>query len=190
MTMFGDPAANAPVWGKYAVLLGGLTATVPTGNAAFDLNAPPTTTDEWDAVGALDADTPFDNGSETVETTDHTAAGFGVFATTYKNQKETVSFTAKETTLVTLGLIYDVSDLTTTSGNISGTLKRRDPTKKYLVAFHRENGTKCERRISKNFATVENVARNFGSDESTCTVTMTIIPTSDNELYDYYLGAK
>lgn len=190
MSMFGDPAANAPVWGKYAVLLGGLTATVPTGNAAFTLNAPPTTTDEWDAVGALADDTPFDDGSESIQSSDHTAAGFGVYATTYKNQKETRSFTAKERTLVTLGLIFDTEDLTVTSGNISGVLKRRDPTKKYLVAFHRENSTQCERRISKNYATIESITRNFGSDESTCTVTMTIVPTADNELYDYYFGDK
>lgn len=190
--LFGDPAAKAPVWSKYAVLLGALTADVPAGNAAFTLNNPTGTpvTDQWDPVGALDSDNPFDDGAESITSTDHTAAGFGVYATTYKDQKETITFTAKETTLVTLGLSYDVSDLAEASGNITGTLKRRDPSEKFLIAFHRENATQCERRISKNFAYIDSISRAFGNDESMRTVTVVIVPNSDDELYDYYFGAK
>lgn len=189
--LFGDPAANAPVWGKYAVLLGSLTATVPVGNADFTLNDGSTTTTEWDPVGALDSDTPFDDGDEAIDATDHTAAGHGVYATTYKNQKETVTFTAKETTLVTLGLVYDASAVTDDgSGNLSGTLARRDPTEKFLIAFHRENDTTAERRISKNYAYIDSISRSFGNDESLRTVTVTIVPTAADELYTYYFGAK
>lgn len=189
-TLFGDPAANARVWSRYAVLLGGLTADLPTGNATFTLNDGTTVTDQWDAVGALADDTPFDDGTESMDSTPHTAAGFGRYATTYKNQTEMVSFTAKETTLVTLGLVHDVTGLTDTAGTIQGTLKQRDPSKKYLVAFHRENGDEVERRISKNYALIDSISRSFGNDESLRTVTLLIVPTANKELYDYYLGPK
>lgn len=190
---FGDPANEAPVWSKYAVLLGNLAATKPTGNAAFTLNDPGAgtpVTNQWDPVGALDGDNPFDDGAEAIDTSDHSAAGHGVYATTYKNQKETRSFTAKETTLRTLGLVYDTSGVTATAGNLSGTLKRRDPTEKFLIAFHRENGTDMERYISKNFAYIDSISRSFGNDESLRTVTVVIVPNTSDELYTYYLGAK
>lgn len=187
---FGDPAANAPVWSKYAVLLGSTTATIPTGNAAFTLNDDPTPTDQWDPVGALDSDNPFDNGEETVDSTDHSAAGFGVYATTFKNAKEVVTFIAKETTLVTLGILYDASGVTDNGTTISGTLKRRDYTKRYRAAFHRENGTHCERRISKNYATIDSITRDASNDESLYTVSLLIVPTADDELFSYYLGPK
>ena len=191
--LFGDPAVNAPVWSKYAVLLGSLTATVPTTNAAFTLNDPDAgtpVTDQWDPVGAMPSDTPFDNGTESWNATDHDAAGFGIYATTYNNAKETRSFTAKETTLVTLGLLYDASGVTDTSGNLAGTLKRRDPTEKFMIAFHRENSTQCERYISKNYAYIDSIERSFSGDESLYTVTAVIVPTSSDELYSYYLGDK
>lgn len=188
--LFGDPAANAPVWGKYAVLLAPLGATVPAGNAAFSLNDGTTVTTQWDPIGAL-ADDAFDDGSEAIESTDHTAAGFGVYATTYKNQKETRTFTAKESTLVTLGLVYDTSGITVSSGNLTGTLKLRDPSEKFLIAFHRQNkaGTLVERYISKNHATIDSITRTFGGDESTKSVTVAIVPTASDELYTYYKGA-
>jgi hypothetical protein len=188
--LFGDPAAKAPVWSKYAVLLGSLTATVPTGNAAFTLNDGSTTTTEWDPVGALDSDNPFDDGAEAINSSDHSAAGHGVYATTYKDQKETRTFTAKESTLVTLGLIYDASGVTDTAGELSGTLKRRDPTETFRIAFHRENATKVERYISTNYAYIDSISRAFGNDESMRTVTVVIAPNSDDELYDYFLGDK
>lgn len=188
--LFGDPAANSPAWSKYAVLLGSLTATVPTTNAAFTLNDLPTTTTQWDPLGALDSDTPFDDGEETLDSSDHTAAGFGVYSTTYKNQKEMRSFTVKESTLVTLGLLYDVSGVTDSGTSISGTLKRRDPTEKFLIAFHRQNMTTIERYISKNYAYIDTISRSFGNDESMRTVSVVIVPTVNDELYSYYLGPK
>lgn len=194
MTMFGDPAANAPVWSKYAVLLGGLTATIPTGPAAFTYNetsgGTADVTTQWDYVGALVTDTPFDDGAETVSTSDHSAAGHGVYATTYKDQKETRTFTVKESTLKTLGIKYDASGVTETDGNLAGTLKRRDTTEKFLIAFHRENALKCERYISKNHAYIDNISRSFGNDESTFSVTVVIVPNTSDELYTYYLGEK
>ena len=135
-------------------------------------------------------DNPFTDGEESITSSDHTAAGFGVYAVTHSNQKETIQFSAKETTLVTLGILYDASGLTETSGNISGTLKQRDPAKKYKVAFHRENTTDCERRISKNYAFIDTLSKTFGNNESVYTVTLVVVPNSSNELYTYYLGAK
>ena len=187
---YGDPAANAPVWSKYAVLLGSTSATTPSGNADFTLNDLPSVTTQWDPVGALDSDNPFDNGEETVDQTDHSAAGFGVYATTFKNAKEVVTFIAKETTLVTLGILYDASGVTDNGTAISGTLKRRDFTKRYKVGFHRENGTHIERRISKNYATIDSITRSADNDESLYTVALLIVPTEENELFDYYLGPK
>lgn len=191
--LFGDPATQAPVWSKYAVLLGSLTATNPTAAAAFTLNDPTATvpvTTEWDPVGALDSDTPFDDGVESLDSSDHSAAGFGVYLTTYKNQKEVITFTAKETTLITLGILYDASGVTDTSGTLAGTLKRRDPTETFKIAFHRENATLIERRISKNFAYIDSISRSFGNDESMRAVTVVIAPSATNELYLYWKGPK
>lgn len=191
--LFGDPAAKAPVWSKYAVLLGSLTATRPTGNTAFTLNDPTATTPittQWDPVGALDSDSPFDDGSESLSNSDHSAAGHGIYATTYKDQKETRTFTAKESTLVTLGLIYNAAGVTDTAGTLTGTLKRRDPTETFLIAFHRENATKAERYISTNYAYIDSISRSFGNDESMRTVSVVIAPNANDELYSYYLGPK
>lgn len=192
---FGDPAANAPVFGKYAVLLGSLTATRPTGHAgAADFTLNNTTgpvVNQWDPVGALDTDTPFDDGSESSDQTDHTAAGFGTYSTTVKNQKELRSFTAKEKTLVALGLIYDTSALTDSGGVVSGVLKRRDPSKTFLAGFYRETASGLmERYVTKNYAQINSVTRNFGNDESTVTVELLIVPTAAYELWDYYKGLK
>jgi hypothetical protein len=194
---FGDPAANAHVWGKYAVLLGGLTATKPSssahaGAADFTLNDPSVpTTDQWDPVGALDADTPFDDGTESSDSTDHTAAGFGVYATTVTNQKLTRSFTMKETTLTTMGIIYDASGLTSASGVISGDLAIRDNSKQYLSAFYRETaGGEMERYITKNYSTINSVTRNTGNNEATCTVELLIVPDANGKYWEYYKGLK
>jgi hypothetical protein len=196
---FGDPTAKARVWSQFAVLLGGLTADVPDGNEAFTLNNPTGTpvTGQWDPVGALADDTPFDDGSESITTTPHSAAGFGIYALSFSDQSETITFTAKETTLTTLGIIYDVSDLTDASGVISGDLAQRDPTKKYLVGFHRENAVDCERYITKNHAVIESISRSFGNKESLRSVTLRVMPDPTDlsadgrpKLWSYYLGEK
>lgn len=201
---YGDPASSAPVFGKYAVLLSGLTSTTPSGVPAgatlatmgFILNDPqagtPVTT-EWDPVGALDDDSPFDDGEESIDVTPHSAAGLGVYAKTFKNQEERVTFTAKETTLVTLGILFDTSALTDTSGTISGKLAQRDPAKKYKVGFVRHNDTTLERRVSENYAQIDSISRSFGDGEALRSVTLTIVPdytTTPPTMYDYYLGPK
>lgn len=196
---FGDPTAKARVWSQFAVLLGGLAADVPDGNEAFTLNNPTGTPviGQWDPVGSLSDDTPFDDDTESITTTPHTAAGFGVYALSFSDQSITRSFAAKETTLRTLGLLYDVSDLDETAGNISGSLAQRDPTKKFLIGFHRENGTECERFITANHAVIESISSSFGNKESLRTVTVRIMPdpttlSADGRplVWTYYLGEK
>lgn len=188
--LYGDPTAKARVWNKWAVLLGGLSATVPTAPAAFTLNnTTGPVVGQWDPVGALEEDNPFGDGEESIDVTQHTAAGFGVYAKTYKNQEETIEFTALETTLTTLGILYDASGITDTAGELVGKLKQRDPSEKFLIAFQRENATEMERRISENYAQINTVTRNTADGRSTYTVSVTIYPTSDKELYDYYLGS-
>lgn len=188
--LYGDPAAKAKVWNKWAVLLGGLSATVPTAPAAFTLNnTVGPIVGMWDPVGALEEDNPFGDGEESIDVTSLTAAGFGVYSKTYKNQEETIEFTALETTLTTLGILYDASGLTDTAGVISGKLKQRDPGETFLIAFQRENATEMERRISENYAQINTITRNTGDGRSTYTVSVTIYPTAAAELYDYYLGA-
>lgn len=188
--LFGDPT-KAPVWSKAAVLLGSLTATTPVGSAAFTLNDPdagtPVTT-QWDPVGLLSDDAPLDDGEESIDMTPHSAFGFGTYAKTYKNQEERITFTALETTLRTLGMLYDATDLTETGSTISGTLKQRDPASKFKLALHRENGTEMERRISNTYAYMDTITRNFGDGASSYTVTAFVVPSSDNELWDYYKG--
>ena len=198
---YGNPASDAPVFGKYAVLLGSLTATNPTGVPAgatlasmgFILNDPgagtPVTT-EWDPVGALDDDNPFDDGEESIDTTSHSAAGLGVYAKTFKNQEERFTFTALETTLRTLGILYDASGVTDTSGTLAGKLKQRDPSEKFKIGVARHNDTTLERRVSVNYCQIDSISRSFGDGKALRTVTVSVYPNAAGELYDYYLGPK
>lgn len=188
MSIYGDPATDAPVFQKYAVLLGSLTATTPTHPAAYQINDGSTVTNQWDAVGALDDDSPFDDGEESIDATSHSAAGLGVYAKTFKNQEERVTFTALETTLVTLGILFDASGVTDTSGTLTGKLKQRDPSEKFKIAFQRENSTTMERRTSENYCQIDSISRSFGDGKALRTVTVSVYPTAAGELYDYYLG--
>lgn len=263
---YGDPASSAPVFGKFAVLLSGLTSTTPSGKPAgataatmgFTLNTTSrtasvtttnastaitstdanftsadvgetitgtgipagatitavssataatlsaaataagtvtatigtATTSQWDPVGALSDNDPMDDGEESIEITNHSAAGLGVYSKTFKNQEERITFTALETTLRTIGLIYDTTGLTDSGGIISGKLKLRDPMKKYRVGLVRHNDTTLERKVSENYAQIDTISRSFGDGKSTRTVTMSVFPDSNGEPWDYYLGPK
>ena len=199
---YGNPATDAPVFGKFAVLLSGLTSTTPTGtptgatlaSMGFILNdpaaAPTPITTEWDPVGALDDDNPMDDGEESIELTNHSAAGLGVYAKTAKNQQEQVTFTALESTLRTLGIIYNGTGLTESAGVISGKLKLRDPLKKYRVGLVRVNDTTLERKVCENYAQIDTISRSFGDGKALRTVTLTVYPDASEEVWDYYLGPK
>lgn len=189
--MAGDPT-NAPVWAEADVFLGSTAAPIPTHPADYALNATSggSGTTNWDFVGLLDDNNPFDAGGETIDKTDHSAFGYGVYATTYKNQKEVVTFTALETTLITLGLLYDVTGVTDTAGVLEGTLKRRDPSRQFRIAFEARGGTDMERRTSKNYAYIDDISRAMTDGKKTYTVTAVIVPTDSSELFDYYKGPQ
>jgi len=197
---YGNPATDAPVFGKYAVLLSGLTSTTPTGTPAgatlasmgFILNDPSGTpvTTEWDPVGALDDDNPMDDGEESIDITNHSAAGLGVYAKTFKNQQETISFTALERTLRTLGVLHNAAGLTDSAGVISGKLKLRDPLRKFRVGLVRHNDTTLERKVSENYGQIDTISRSLSDGKPTFTVTMTVYPDASEEVWDYYLGPK
>lgn len=191
---YGDPNA-APVWQKGAVLLGSLTATKPTGDPAgavidtrgFTLNDPtaatPVTT-EWDPVGMLDDDSPFDDGEESIEVTPHSAFGHGVYTKTYKNQEFRFTFTALQDDLIAAGLLYDTSGLTeSAAGMVSGDEGFRDPTEKFLLGIVRENATKVQRRVSKNHCQIDNISSAFSSGKSVKTVTVTVYPDTSGLLW-------
>lgn len=200
--LFGNPAVNAPVWSQYAVLIGGLAVTkpsgTPTGGTAatfgFILNDPgagtPVTT-EWDPVGALSEDTPFTDGEESISSQDHTAAGFGVYARTFTGQQKTIQFNAKETTLRTLGIVDDGQYLTDNGTKIEGDIALRDPLKQYSLGFMRLNATMLERWCTKQWAVIDNVTRNFANNESVMQVTALIVPDANRKIWsNYYLGPR
>ena len=87
-------------------------------------------------------------------------------------------------------MIFDASGVTETGTTMSGVLKRRDPAKKFKIAFHRENGTDLERYISKQHAYIDSISRSFSDGESLYEVTVVIVPTAASELFDYYKGPK
>ena len=87
------------------------------------------------------------------------------------------------------GLLYDTSGVTDTAGTLAGKLGFRDPSETFKIAFQRENATDMERRVSENYAQVDSITRS-GAEKSLYTVTVSIYPTADSEIYDYYLGPK
>lgn len=198
---YGNPATDAPVFGKFAVLLSGLTSTLPTGVPAgatlatmgFILNDPAAGTPvitEWDPIGALDDNAPTDDGSESIDVTNHSAAGLGIYAKTFKNQQEQITFTGLERTLRTLGVLHDASGLTDTAGTISGKLKMRDPLRKFRLGLVRHNDTTLERKVSENYGQIDSITRSLTDGKPTFAVTMTVYPDASGEVWDYYLGPK
>lgn len=199
---YGNPTVKAPVFGKFAVLLSGLTSTIPSdtpsgGHVAtmgFILNDPaadPVVSIQWDPVGTLDDDNPMDDGEEAMDVTPHSGAGLGIYAKTFKNQSETITFTAKESTLITLGIVFDGSDLDDDGTSIQGDLNWRDPMKKYRVGLVRLNDDTLERKVSKEYGIIDSIARTFNNGEKLAAVTMSIYRGADGSApWAYYLGPK
>jgi len=190
---YGDPNA-APVWQKGAVLLGSLTATKPTGDPAgaliatrgFIINDPaagtPITT-EWDPAGMLVDDSPFTEGEETIDVTEHSAFGHGVYAKTYKNQAFSFEFQALQDDLVNAGLMFDASGLTETDGMVSGDEGFRDPTERFLLGVVRENSIKAQRRVSKNYCEISSISAAFNNGRTERTVTVSVYPDASGVLW-------
>jgi hypothetical protein len=184
--MAGD-TANVNVWSGADVLLGSLTATVPTAGAAFTMNATPGTGTNWDFVGILDGGAGFSE-SQSNDSTDFPGWGVGTVATTRKNLAITRTFTVMEDNLVTLGIRYDVSGITVAGAGYSGTLKGRDLAEKFKIAFETRAGTAIKRLISKNYAMIESIGdATEGEDNvSSFPVTVKIYPSSAGEFWTTY----
>lgn len=253
--------ANTAVWGGADVLIAPITATIPSTNAAFDMNSAArseadvvttsaaatitfpsgalTNADEgatitgtgipalttiltvdsatgatlsanasasgtitasigatsngWSYVGLLDGGQGFEEGIE-VESTDHSAWGYGVISTTYKDQKTTKTFTALEENETVMGLVYDVDAMTfdDVAGTYVGTLKTRDHTEHLLIAFVLTSGANEKRMITKSYGTVAPTSAGTDSEESlqSKSFTATIYPNGSNELWYAYKGAS
>ncbi len=175
--------ANAAVWGGADVLIAPLGTAIPDGNAAFD--------PAWKYVGLLNGEQGFEEGLE-VQSTDHSAWGYGVIATTYQGQKTTRTFTALEENSVVMGLVYDVSDMTfdDVEGTYEGDLKVRDVTERVLIAFVTRSGGIEKRAITKAGATV--MPTSAGTESETAlaskSFTATIIPDASKALWTVYKG--
>lgn len=149
--MSGD-VDNVAVWSEADVLLGPLTAANPADGADFAL----TGTDPWAFVGILDGAAGFTE-SQASTSTDHTGWGYGVIATTRKDQTITIAFTALEDNAETLGLRYDTSGVTFSAGGYSGDLAGRDLQDKFKIAREVRTGGVIKRQISKNYAQIESL---------------------------------
>lgn len=146
----------------------------------------------WKYVGLLDPSAGFTEGIEQ-SSTDHSAWGYGVIATTYSDKKTTKTFTALEENSTVMGLVYDTDDMTfdDVAGTYSGTLKVRDDTTRVRVAFVTTSGTTTRWKVSENYATVTATDAGSESEESlgTKAFDVTIFPTADRELFRTYKGA-
>lgn len=182
--MSGNPT-NAAVWGGADVLIAPIGTALPVGNAAFGVG--------WEYVGLLDGGQGFEESIEQ-DSTDHTAWGYGVIATTYGNTKVTKTFTALEENEVVMGLVYDVSGMTfdDVAGTYEGDLAVRDNTSRVLVAFVTTSGDTERRMITKNYATIAATGAGSESEESlqSKTFEVTIVPDSNQVLYYTYKGAS
>ena len=191
--MAGD-TDNIEVWSEADVLIGSITATDPTAGADFTMNAPPTTTTEWDFAGLLDGGAGFAE-SMTNDSASYSAWGVGEVATSRRNLAVTKTFTVLEDNKVTQGLRWDTTGVTytTVDGGVgySGTLKGRDLNEKFKIAFETRSGTVIKRYITKNYAQIESVGdRSEGEDGmESFSVTVKIYPDADGNFWTVYKGA-
>lgn len=185
--MAGDPN-NAGVWAEADVLTAGLAVANPVGNAAFVV-----TTGNWSPVGILDGSAGFSE-SQDFDSTDYFGWGFGKIASSRKNLAITKTFTALEENLVTLGLAYDASGLTVSSGVTSGDLAARDLNLKFKIAFELRGGpgtgASLRRLISKNYAQIDSIGDVTEGEDNLMTrqVTVAIYPDANKKYWVYYKG--
>lgn len=163
-------------------------ATATSANASLTIGA---TTDGWDFVGLLDGGQGFEE-AQTIESTDHSAWGYGVIATTYRGAKTTRNFTALEENSVVMGLVYDTEDMVfdDEAGTYQGDLGVRDVTERVKIAFVTTSGDREKRAISKNYATIAPNGSATESEEALATkaFTATIVPDAQKKLWTVYRG--
>lgn len=187
--MAGD-TDNVAVWSEADVLLGSLTATVPTAGADFTLNSPPTTTSEWDFAGILDGGAGFTE-SQTNDSTDFPGWGVGTVASTRRNLAITRTFTVMEDNAVTLGLRYDTDGVTFAADGYTGTLAGRDLNYKFKIAFETRTGDVVRRLISTNYAQIDSIGDVAEGEDAVASfsVTVKIYPDADGNFWETYKGA-
>jgi hypothetical protein len=182
MPVSGNPD-NAAVWGGADVLIAPVGTALPVAGAAFGAG--------WEFVGLLDGGQGFTEAIEQ-DSTDHSAWGYGVIATTYGSTKVTKTFTALEENEVVMGLVYDTSGMTfdDEAGTFVGDLAVRDNTTRVLVAFVTTSGTTERRMITKNYATIVPTDAGTESEDSLSSkgFTVTIVPDDAKKLYYAWKG--
>lgn len=181
----GNPD-NAEVWAEADVLIGTVASVIPVAGAAFAL----TGTDKWQFVGLLDGGQGFSE-AQTNSSTDHTAWGFGVVATTRRDLAITKTFTVLEENLVTLALFYDTTGLTFTGDDYAGDLAGRDLTEKFRIAFETRTGGTIKRRVSKNFAQIDSIGDASEGEDAleSRQVVVKVYPDEDGVYWYAYKGA-
>jgi hypothetical protein len=149
-------------------------------------------TNGWKYVGCLDGGQGFEEANDQ-SSTDHSAWGFGVIATTYGDKKTTVTFTALEENQTVMGLVYDISDMTfdDVAGTYQGNLAVREDTDRVRLGFETTSGDVVRRKTTANYATVTASGAGSESEESLGSKTFeaSIFPDENNALYTVYKGA-
>ena len=149
-------------------------------------------TNGWRFAGCLDGGQGFEEANDQ-SSTDHSAWGFGVIATTYTDKKTTVTFTALEENAVVMGLAYDVSGMTfdDVAGTYEGNLAVREDTDRVRLGFEVTSGAVVRRKTTANYATVTATGAGSESEESLGSKTFeaSIFPDANSVLYTTYKGA-
>lgn len=149
-------------------------------------------TNGWRFLGLLDGGQGFEESIEQAST-DHSAWGYGVIATTYGDKKTTKTFTALEENAVVMGLVYDVSGMTfdDVAGTYSGDLKVREDTARLRLGFETTSGAVVRRNTTANYATVTASGAGSESEESLGSKSFeaSIFPDDSSVLFTVYKGA-
>lgn len=149
-------------------------------------------TNGWSFVGCLDGGQGFEESIDQ-SSTDHSAWGFGVIATTYGDKKTKVTFTALEENQVVMGLVYDVSAMTfdDVAGTYVGNLKVREDTSRVRLGLQTTSGSVVRRKTTANYATVTASGAGSESEESLGSKSFeaSIFPDDNLVLWTTYKGA-
>jgi hypothetical protein len=179
--MAGDPN-NTEVWANADVYIAATSATNPTGGAAFGI--------EWDFVGLLSGDDGFTE-SNSADSTDHSAWGYGVIKTTRRNAKTTVAFTMLEDNETVFDLFYPGHAVTFTGADYDGIVNVPNLQAKFKIGLQVETDGVIRRKISRNYAQVDTRgdAKEGENDLQSRQVTCIVYPDSSQGLWDVYKGA-
>jgi len=184
--MAGDPS-KAAVWANADVYIGPLTATNPTGGAAFS--------DDWDAVGLLSGDDGFGEQIAT-DSSDFFAWGGILVATTRKNFKLTRTFTAYEDNATMFDLWWPGHDVTFGESGYEGDLYVPDLQAKFKIAFETRSGSQIKRVVSANYAQLDErgESKEGENDLASRAATVAIYPAAADsdgklKLFHTYRGA-